>query len=504
MSRTRDLLLTDLRHTLRELGKDGGLTSPSIYDTAQVIRLAPPAEGIWPALDWLIDQQRADGGWGDPRVPRARDLPTLAAILALHTYGNRRRAREAVQAGLAFLRRQAVHWNGALPEDLTAGLELLLPRLLEEARAVGLDLSPEPYTALAALGARRRRLIAQLKPQAGTTAFHSWEAWGDAAHPELLDGEGSVGHSPAATARWLRAAAGRPELAGEVERAHDYLARAARATGVDIPGVVPTCWPTPHFERVFALHSLYLAGFLNHPALQDVVEPQVDAVQRAFGPHGIGFSDHFAPDGDDTAAAIAVLWEQGRSADAGVLQRFTAGDHYCAWPGELQPSLSVTAHVAHTLRARSGNAEVSRAFMIERQRSDGRWPGDKWNGSWLYTTWRVALALGDDQAAREALTRAQAAILAYQLPDGGWGGQSPNAEETAYGILALRGLQRLGCSSPLAEASIARANRWMLRAYQPFAEPEVTCWLAKEPYRPRRISRTIELSALLSGIEQGS
>src|SRR5689334_18323098 len=138
MNRIVDILLADLRYLIGEIGKDGGLIGPSVYDTAQVTRFAPPNEGVWPALDWLLTQQRPDGGWGDPTVPRARDLPTLAAVLALHTYSKRKTTRAAIHAGLAFLRQQAAHWVGALSDDIPVGIELLLPRLLEEAAAAGL------------------------------------------------------------------------------------------------------------------------------------------------------------------------------------------------------------------------------------------------------------------------------------------------------------------------------------------------------------------------------
>ncbi len=54
-------LIAELRTLIGELGKDGGLISPSVYDTAQVLRYYPPKEGVEPALHWLIVS--ATAGW---------------------------------------------------------------------------------------------------------------------------------------------------------------------------------------------------------------------------------------------------------------------------------------------------------------------------------------------------------------------------------------------------------------------------------------------------------
>src|SRR5690606_41668810 len=60
------------------------ILSPSVYDTAQALRFCPPTQGAERTVAWLLEQQHNDGGWGNPAAPRTRDLPTLAAILALH------------------------------------------------------------------------------------------------------------------------------------------------------------------------------------------------------------------------------------------------------------------------------------------------------------------------------------------------------------------------------------------------------------------------------------
>lgn len=493
MNRITNILLTDLRSQIADLGTDGGLNSPSIYDTAQLLRLAPPPEGPWPAINWLASQQQPDGGWGDPSAPRARDLPTLAALLALHVYGTRGRERAAVDSGLAFLRRQASHWSN-LSDDLPVGIELLLPRLIEEAVALGLDLPTAPYAALMELGGRRRRLIAARPARAGTPPVHSWEAWGSDPDPSLLDGSGGVGHSAAATAAWLHAAGTRPDLADERACARRFLERAAAATGAGIAGVVPGVWPIPRFEQVFGLYMLLVAGLLDAPELRDVIQPQIENLALAMRPSGIGFSDFFVPDGDDTAAALAVLHAAGRSAELGALQRFADGDHFCAFPGELQPSLSVVAHAIHALEG--GDDQPTYTYISERQGCDGRWPGDKWHSSWLYTTSQAMIALaGGGQ--HYPVRRATEALVNYQHSDGGWGMRSSTTEETAYGVLALRLLRRRGLLAEPASQALSRAERWMLQHYQPFADSQVKLWLDKDVYRPERIVRVIELAATM-------
>src|SRR5688572_18185367 len=96
-------LLSKLCALLDEAGGAGGSLSPSVYDTAQLLRYDPPADAR-PLQEWLLGQQRDDGGWGAPEVPLARDVPTLAAILALHKAQPASQPnRLAVWRGLRFL-----------------------------------------------------------------------------------------------------------------------------------------------------------------------------------------------------------------------------------------------------------------------------------------------------------------------------------------------------------------------------------------------------------------
>jgi hypothetical protein len=495
-----DLLLTDLRSVLADLGKDGGFFSPSVYDTAQLLRLYPPVEGVDAALEWLLTQQQADGGWGDRALPLMRDVPTLAAVLTLHSYQNFKGTRAALQAGLNFLQGQADYWRELQLDNVPAAAELTIPYLLEEAAAVNLEVPQQHYTEIVKLGNQRRQRLARLNNRTGGNALAcSWEVWGKEPYPSLIDGSGGVGHSPATTAAWLQAAAGRSDLMDTRVAAESYLARAAAATGLNIPGVVPTQWPLERFEQAFSLYSLLITGLLEHPALQDLVQPHLHELASMLIPNGIGASAFFIPDGDDTAAAVSVLYGAGWKVDLAGLRQFENDDGYfTTFPGELHPSISVTARAVHALAIAGEKVAQPIELLLERQSPDGRWTGDKWHSSWLYVTLHVALALL--QSGHYSLLKSTIkTLLAHQHTDGGWGtGYQSTTLETAYAVLTLQALKSHGLLDERGLEVQLRGYHWLVRNYSPFQWNEERQWIAKDLYGAYRIDRAFELSAMLA------
>lgn len=500
MSSTLDILLTDVRTLIGSLGQDGGQISASVYDTAQGLRFAPP-EDVKPALKWLAAQQYIDGGWGNMVAPLARHVPTLASILAFQKYAHQfPEFKESIQEGLDFLIQNAYQWQPPLPEELPVGVELILPNLLCEAADRGLDLPQEPYQALVELGQVKRRLIAHLNPGAGTPPVFSWEAWGEEANTHVQDKTGGIGHSPSATAYWLHRTNEQPNLDAHRQKAQRYLQHAARATGLDIPGVLPSAWPIDRFEQALALHALQMAGLLHSPLIQEAVKPQINELAAALRPDGLGFSDVFATDGDDTLAAVAVLKASGYDVAPSTFALFEHNQHFLGYPGEMQSSPSVTARGVHVLHLYGRDTSHPIPFLMQRRNGHGAWPGDKWNSSWLYITYLVVYALQLDSGQRQdTFDQALYAVNAQQNPDGGWGlfGAS-NFTETAY---ALSLLQLLQCDRH--HDLVKRGYAWMLQNYRPFVMNSEQWWLNKQEYRPYRIDRAFELSALINLALQG-
>ena len=506
MNHAADFLLLDVLSLINALGSDGGQNGPSIYDTAQVLRLAPPAD-TQPVVEWLLAQQQLDGGWGDPCAPLSRDTATLAALLALKAYVTEPYSKHsAVQAGQRFLYQQGEHWLGEVPIDIPVAAELLIPALLEQARACGLEVRAEPYAKLSALGQRRRQIIYTNTHmiQPGTPIVHSWEAWGTDPDPALLDAAGSIGHSPAATAAWLYAARDRGDLADAREAAQRYLEDAARATGLGIPGVVPAVWPYPRNEQAVGLFTVFLAGLMDHPALADPMRRQIQDLWLSARLSGQGISDHFATDGDITAMTFALARAAGYAPDRTVLEQYVVADGSClTYRHELQRSFSATTHAAHALALLGGDTEPLVDYLCLHQRH-GRFENDKWHASWLYLTSHTIHALLATGCTAPAVAAGRT-LVQQQLADGSWGITPARAEETAYGTLALLGLDRARMLDSEGHEALERATRWLMNVYRPLADDFMmgACWIAKGLYRPRRISRIVEVSAVLAAVLHG-
>jgi len=497
-----DLQLAELQSLMADLGKAGGLISPSIYDTAQVLRLYPPPEGPEPTLDWLLQQQQADGGWGDPSVSYARDVPTLATILALHAHRSTRPAQAAIDAGMAFLREQADQWAVLPIDELPVATEMILPRLIQDANLAGLFIDPAPYATLFTLRDRKCQQIQKMNPPAGSAPTYSWETWGQAASQPLFDSSGGIGHSPSATAAWLGQSQPVAGFANFHQQGQAYLQKAAASTyvaGSDVPGVFPNVWPITGFERAYGPYILLATGFFHHPALQPAIAAQVAELESIITKgNGVSFGDYFVPDVDETALTVATLHAMKKPHHPHTLLQFKSGSHFYTFAHELNPSVFSNAHALHALVQIGQRDPETEQFLLEQQRSDGRWLADKWHSSWIYTTLEVVLALSQ-VGYPHALAMAADALLAHQNADGGWGTNSHSTQiETSYAILALCTLLRVRLLDDAGNCALACGQAWLARHYQPNCLVDEPQWLGKELYTPYRIDRIYVLCANLA------
>ena len=495
---SREIQLAELHSLVADLGKDGGLISPSIYDTAQVARLYPPKEGVEPALQWLLDQQQADGGWGEPEAPYARDVPTLAAVLALHTYPRYGNNRTAIDAGLAFLEQQAAQWTEMPIDALPIATEMILPYLIEEANRIGLQLAREPYAVLYKLRDRKCRAISAKPLQVGSPPTYSWEALGRQAHTIAPDRSGGIGHSPAATAAWLRQAEHQPDLADHCVTTRHYLEKAAAATGVGIPGVVPNVWPITGFELSYSLHALFVSNLFLQPLLGSTLELQIDRLANIMQKGGgISFGEYFTPDVDATGITTAILQTTAYPVNPAEILKFKHNDHFYTFYEELNPSILANAHALYGLAYTGERYPAAETFLLHHQCGDGRWLPDKCHHSWIYTTLEVILALSH-LSYPTAIEHAVESLLAAQKDNGGWGSSTcATLVETSYVIVVLKLLERRSILNERARNALQQGQQWLVD-YAHASKPSLErLWLGKELYRPYRVDRMYELGALL-------
>ncbi|MEU2615780.1 prenyltransferase/squalene oxidase repeat-containing protein [Micromonospora sp. NPDC007271] len=491
-----------------------GQTSPSVYETARLLALAPWLPGHDVRIGWLLDRQRADGGWGGPQGYAL--VPSLSAVEALLTALSRGDRGPATTADLAGAAERGLRfvaaWLGdpaapALP-DLPA-TDLIVPALIEsiDQRLNGPEGPPAGLAAWrdrprlplpAGLDPGRLERVRGLLAAGGPVPeklAHALEVgggWARRAAGVSPAGPGTIGASPAATAAWL---GGPGESGGPV----DYLREIGRA------GPVPCTSPIAVFERAWVLSILARAG-----VPMAVPAAVVAELRAAVGPTGAATGPGLPADADTTSVTLYALARLGRPVDPASLWSYDTGVHFCTWPGEDGASITTNAHVLEalghhvTLAGPAAEPRVTAAvdrvtaWLVAGQEADGRWT-DRWHASPHYATYCAVLALADHArggAARDAVGRAVDWLLSAQRPDGSWGRWTGTAEETAYAVLALLGAGRSADAE--VAAAVARGRHRLSELDDP-GDDGPPLWHDKDLYRPGLIVRAAVRAALWGG-----
>lgn len=469
-------------------GMGEGSFGPCAYTTAWLARYREDfgAHPFRAARRWLLEHQRADGSWGGAvELVHDRTVSTLAAIMALAEGPPSDASASAVEAGLAYLRTHSKGWEAA-PTGETMGFEVVVPYLLEEAAALGMDL---PYEDWAGLAAVRRDKLSRIPPKRlltePTSLMFSLEALvsGPAlgALVRFASPDGGLANSPSATAALCRAS-GDPGVFGYLKVVAD----------LDPAGGVPSIYPTEAFELAWVLHHLQRAGLLA-PRIACHRMAQLRRLMRARG--HMALSDTFPlPDPDDSAMALIVLHDAGH--DVGHLLdgllAFEGESCFFTYPGERDGSVTPNARVLEALSLRPGAFAAQRRKLLEFLRGtcqEDAWWYDKWHVSPYYATAQVTFALL--RAGDWPMRKTARWLLETQRADGSWGWyRQGTPEETAYAVLNLDALARVGAEVP---APVWAKAHDYLTAHLDGPYPEL--WVGKSLYTPHDVAR----SAVLAG-----
>lgn len=485
---------SEIKDLIQKIGP--GRMSSTAYDTAWAARLdSIDSELSNNALAWLCEHQLPDGSWGaaEPFYYHDRVISTLAAMIAITHRGRRAQDKAQVERGLEALDRITTGATAGLatdPNGATVGFEMIAPTLVTEAEELGI-IKQQGDRILGRLRKIRRIKLAKLqnrKINRFITPAFSAEMAGDDGHhlldiENLQEEDGSVAHSPSATAYFLQ------KFKPGDKKALGYLKHWAEPEGG-----IPDFAPIDIFEVAWSLWNFGLLPNFNR--LSPYLKPKLDLLQHAWEPQkGIGTASKCTiKDSDDSSIVFEVLLAYGCQADLEAILGYEEAAYFRCFSFEANPSISANIHVLGALKQAgltSSHSSVKKilTFLKQTARESAFWY-DKWHSSPYYATSHALIAAVTYD--NELCERAATWILKNQRPDGAWGYFNfPTAEETAYCIQALKVWQQHGGKLP--KGRLELASYWLMKHLN---DPYPPLWIGKALYSPTLVVRSTILSAL--------
>ncbi len=486
---------TEVIDLLKRVGP--GTMSSLAYDTAWVARLG---EIDWElssrALAWLADNQLEDGSWGakEPFYYHDRVISTLAAMIALTYRGRRTQDKKKIERGLIALEKITDGADEGLladPNAGTAGFEMIVPTLVAEAENLGL-IKQQGERILGRLAQQRQVKLGLLHGKVinrnMTAAFSAEMAGRNGQYlldiENLQEKNGSVGHSPSATAYFaLYVKPGDPA-------ALNYL-----HSIVSENGGAPNLAPFDVYEKSWVLWNLSLLPSWDVKILSHM-RPHLDALMAAWKPgRGVGFSAGYSvTDGDDTIITYDVLNRFGYEVDIESVLSFEEESYFRCYDLEVGISPSVNIHALMALRNtgyESNHPKVQKVVkFLEAALGNKKYWTDKWHSSPYYTTshFIIACAGYKNDFAQNMVDW----VVTSQREDGSWGFFMPTAEETAYCLQALNIWQK--STGKKLGPIIRKGTNWLR---QKLDHPPYQLWIGKGLYSADLVIKSAVNSALL-------
>jgi halimadienyl-diphosphate synthase len=488
--------MKDFHNLLQDMGT--GYMSQTAYDTAWVARMIdidPDTSNS--ALSWLCNNQLRDGSWGTKEFVYYHDrvICTLGAMIALTHRGRRMADKTRIERGLQALESITSNATRGLASDpggATVGFEMIVPTLLQEAERLGI-IKQKSDRILGKLVKLRERKLEKLRGMKInrfiTPAFSSEMAGLDGQHlleiDNLQDNNGSVAHSPSATAYYAI-------YIRQNEKAVNYI-----RTYLAKDGGAPDVAPFDVFEPAWVLWNLSLISSLDKET-KELAKPHLDFLIRNWNPKkGIGHASEYEPkDGDDTGLVYEVLLNFGYDVNIDAVLNYEEKECFRCFDLEANPSVSANIHILGALK-RAGFSHETPAVkkilnFLHQTQLQGRFWMDKWHASPYYPTAHAIIIAQsiDDEICQAAVQW----LLETQKQDGSWGFYGVStAEETAYSLQALAWWEISGKKSLIQKTAIKSATDWLMAHTSP---PFAPLWIGKALYCPEKVVE----SAILSGL----
>jgi halimadienyl-diphosphate synthase len=480
------------------LCKTGSSVMSSLaYDTSWAARMSEIDRELGnQALEWLSENQLSDGSWGtkEPMYYHDRVISTLAAMIALTKKGRRTMDKRSIESGLYALERITEGATQGLltdPNGATVGFEMIVPTLVAEAEQLGI-IKKQGERVLGRIAKMREAKMARIKGKLInkyiTTAFSAEMVGREGLEKldiaNLQEANGSVGHSPAATAFYML------EINAGDSKALSYLKSAMKSDGgfCDL-------YPFEAFERAYVLWNLLLVDNWNE-TIRALIGSHLDYLHKAWTPgKGISYSalSCVPIDADDTIYAYDMLKSHGYDVDIEAVLALEEEDHFRCYELEVGLSPSVNIHAMHMLLKHGydpAHPTIKKLlrYLESVKIGDAYW-SDKWHSSPYYSTTHYIIACAGYQTHQAAASIEW--LLHNQNPDGSWGFFMPTAEETAECLQALCILEKK--TGKNYSDAIEKGRAWLENH---LGAPYPPLWIGKGLYCPELIVRSTILSAI--------
>jgi hypothetical protein len=480
-------LIKEAKDLLNNLG-DGDI-SPSAYDTAWVARIPDkedPTKPMFPqCLQWVKDNQLADGSWGAPNVEYYHDriICTLSCLIALKTWTdsieNIRKGEDYINKNLDNLQKD--------PRS-THGFELVFTSMVHTAQILKINLNYAAPTIQIYNALKLRKLEKiPLETLCSTKSSISYSL-------EFLENEkinpldlkvhqgsdGSYGCSPGATAYIL--------LHIDDPKAESYLRNVLKK----FTNFVPIVYPLEIFEKSWVINNFLDSNISKE--LEEEILPSIDYLNDNWNNKGVGLSINFStPDLDDTAMSFRALNAFNIKKEISVFRSFESEDGFLCYKGEVDASPS---HLGNLMLAvsTSEEKELKDYFLIKANSYllnilDEKY-SDKWNISNYYTMNRILPTL---KRSKDLSNKVQDIILKEQKDNGSWGkGFLGTVEETAYVLPIL--VKLYSNNTDPVKNVILKAIKFILSND---TNTITYLWLGKCLYSPINIRKSFILSSLI-------
>nr|QWV53998.1 copalyl diphosphate synthase-like 2 [Chamaecyparis formosensis] len=325
-------LIDEIKGMFRSMGD--GETNPSAYDTAWVARI-PDVEGSdcpqFPqTLQWILKNQLSDGSWGEELcfLTYDRILATLACVITLTLWHT---GDAQVNKGVEFIRKHAERIEKEADNHRPSGFEIVFISMLNEAKALGIDL-PYELPVFKQINEMReiklKKIPLNVVHAIPTTILYSLEGLQEIVDwdkmMKLQSKDGSFLSSPASTAAVFMRTGDQKSL--------DFLTFVLKK----FSDHVPCHYPLDLFERLWAVDTVERLGIDRH--FKDEIKETLDYVYMYWDERGIGWArDNAVGDIDDTAMGLRILRLHGYNVSSDALKTFRDGNgEFFCFMGQTQ------------------------------------------------------------------------------------------------------------------------------------------------------------------------